>query len=87
MNVSQVNWGRDRLLDPNHLRRRIGAWLLAKVPLDAEMYRQNDRDNGHGAEHQDREENFNYHRDLGYQNTRSLAAAASHPDCRRKKTQ
>jgi hypothetical protein len=49
MNVSQMNWGRDRLLDPNHLRRRIGAWLLAKVPLDAEMYRQNNGDNGHSA--------------------------------------
>ena len=49
MNVSQVNWGRDRLLDPNHLRRRIGAWSLAKVPLDAEMYRQNNGDNGHSA--------------------------------------
>lgn len=62
-----MNLGRDRLLDPDNLSRRIGRGLLAKVPLDAEMYRQNHGDNGHGAQHQDREENFNYHRDLGYQ--------------------
>ncbi len=60
MSVLPVNLGRDRLLPLGNLRRRIGCRLL-KVPLDAEMYRQNDGDNGHGAEHQDREENFDNH--------------------------
>jgi len=47
--------------------QELGAALLAKVPLDAEMYRQAHGDNGRGAQHQDREENFDYHRNLGYQ--------------------
>jgi hypothetical protein len=81
MGVLQMNLGRDWLPEPDNLRRRIGCRLLAKVPLDAEMYRQNDGDNGHGAEHQDREENFNYHRDLGYQKGEPLpnTKAPSHP--------
>ncbi len=48
MNVSRVNWSRDRLLGGHNLRRRMGCGLL-KVPLDAEMYRQNNGDNGHSA--------------------------------------
>lgn len=70
-----MNLGRDRLLQRNNLGRRIGRRLLAKVPLDAEMYRRDDGDNGHGAQHQDREENFNYHRNLGYQNAEPLPNA------------
>ena len=73
MGVLQVKLGRDRLLDPDNLGRRIGRRLLAKMPLDAEMYRQDDGDNGRGAQHQDREENFNYHRDLGYQKAKVLS--------------
>jgi hypothetical protein len=59
--------GRNRLLERPTFGCRIGRRLLAKVPLDAEMYRQAYGDNGRGAQHQDREENFDYHRDLGYQ--------------------
>ena len=87
-----MNRGRDRLLQPNNLRRRTGRRLLAKMPLDAEMYRHDDGDNGRGAQHQDREENFDYHRDLGYQNTEVLShrpvaskpridQAEGHPGC------
>jgi hypothetical protein len=38
------------------------------MPLDAEVNRQNDGDNGCGAQHQNRKENFDYHRESGYQN-------------------
>jgi hypothetical protein len=39
------------------------------------MYRQNHGDNGHSAQHQDREENFDCHRDLGYQKVEPLPKA------------
>jgi hypothetical protein len=56
------------------------------------MYRHDDGDNGRGAQHQDREENFDYHRDLGYQNAEVLShrpgaskpridQAEGHPGC------
>jgi hypothetical protein len=38
------------------------------MPLYAEVNRQNHGDDGCGAKHQNRKENFDYHRDSGYQN-------------------
>jgi hypothetical protein len=76
--VSRMNLGRDRRLLPNNLRRRDGRSLLAKVPLDAEMYRQNHGDNGRSAQHQDREENFDRHRNLGYQKAEPYKKIACH---------
>ncbi len=38
------------------------------MPLYAEVNRQNHGDNGYSAEHQNRKENFDYHRASAYQN-------------------
>jgi hypothetical protein len=53
---------------------RADRGLLAKVPLYAEVNRQNHGDNGCGAQHQNRKENFNYHRKSGYQNEGRLGS-------------
>jgi hypothetical protein len=47
---------------------RIGGWFLAKVLFHPEMDRHNDGNDGNGAEHQNRKQNLNHHRDSGYQN-------------------
>ncbi len=38
------------------------------MPLNAEVNRQNHGDDGYSAKHQNRKENFDYHRESGYQN-------------------
>jgi hypothetical protein len=61
-------FGLNRLFHPTQSNGGTDRGLLAKVPLYAEVNRQNHGDNGYGAQHQNRKENFNYHRKSGYQN-------------------
>ena len=48
-------------------RYGIGGRFLAKVLFHPKMDRHNDRNDGNGAEHQNRKQNLNHHRDSGYQ--------------------
>jgi hypothetical protein len=48
-------------------RYGIGGRFLAKVLFHPEMDRHNDGNDGNGAEHQNRKQNLNHHRDSGYQ--------------------
>lgn len=52
----------------HQFRCRIGRGLLAQVLLHPEMDRHNHGNNGYGAEHQNRKQNLDHHRDSGYQN-------------------
>ncbi len=45
-----------------------GSRILLKMPLHSKVNRQNHGDDGYSAKHQNRKENFDYHRESGYQN-------------------
>ena len=65
------NWGKLNLDVPfglHYFRCGIGRRLLAKMLLYPEMDRRHYGNDGYGAEHQNRKQNLNHHRDSGYQN-------------------
>ena len=52
----------------HQFRCGIGRWLFAKMLLHPEMDRHNYSNDGYGAEHQNRKQNLDHHRESGYQN-------------------